>query len=74
MRSHVPIIYLVDSAGVNLALPGRRVSRPVWRVADFLLQLNHAAVSEGPADLGGDGTVHRRRCLSAGAFGCDRHG
>ena len=24
MRSHVPIIYLVDSAGVNLALSGRR--------------------------------------------------
>ena len=33
MRNRLPIVYLVDSAGVNLPLPGRHLSRAVRRGA-----------------------------------------
>ena len=56
------------------SLSGRRVSRSVWRVANLLLQLAHAPISEDSADFGGDGTMHRRRRISAGAFGRHHHG
>ena len=47
MRNRLPIVYLVDSAGVNLPLSGRHLSRPVRRGAHFLLQLADAAQAEG---------------------------
>ena len=43
MRNRLPIVYLVDSAGVNLPLSGRHLSRTVRRCAHLLLQLADAA-------------------------------
>ena len=68
MRSRVPIIYLVDSAGVNLAVSGRSLSWSIRRLANLLLQLDHASLFESAADLGGDGTMHRRWRVPAGAL------
>ena len=74
MRSHVPIIYLVDSAGVNLPYQGGVFPGSVWRVANLLLQLDHAPVSEDSADFRGDGAVHRRRRIPARALRRHRDG
>src|SRR6185437_11501987 len=67
MRSRVPIIYLVDSAGVNLPYQGG-VFPGQYRIANLLLQLDHASLFEGAADLRSDGTMHCRRRLPAGAL------
>ena len=67
MRSRVPIIYLVDSAGVNLPYQGGVFPGPVRRFTNLLLQLDHAPLFESAADLGGDGTMHRGRRVLAGA-------
>ena len=74
MRCRVPIIYLVDSAGVNLPYQGGVFPGPVRRGAHLLLQLDHAPLSAGSADRGGDGAVHRRRRVSAGAVRRDPDG
>ena len=67
MRCRIPIIYLVDSAGREPAVPGRRVPGPVRRGADLLLQLHHAPLPAHSAVRRGDGAVHRRRRVPAGA-------
>ena len=73
MRCRVPIVYLFDSAGVNL--PFRAAFFPVIRRgADFLLQLDHAPLPESSADFSRDGNVRRGRRVSARAFGCDFDG
>jgi len=64
MRSRVPIIYLVDSAGSKSSLSGRRLSRSVRRLSYLLLQLDHAPLSEGAADFCSDGALYCRRRLS----------
>ena len=74
MRSQVPIIYLVDSAGVNLPYQGGVFPGSVRRLAYLLLQLDHATVFEGATDFGCDGTMYRRRCLSACSVGHHHHG
>ena len=65
MRCRIPIIYLVDSAGVNLPYQGGVFPGPVRRGAHLLLQLDHAALSARAADRRRDGTVHRRRRVPA---------
>ena len=65
MRCRIPIIYLVDSAGVNLPYQGGVFPGPVRREPDLLLQLDHAALSAHSAARRGDGAVHRRRRVSA---------
>jgi len=73
MRCRVPIIYLVDSAGVNL--PSKRsVSGAIWRRQNFLLQLCDAAVFENPSTRGSDGPVRGGRGLPSGALRHDHHG
>ena len=42
MRCRIPIIYLVDSAGVNLPYQGGVFPGPVRREPAVLLQLHHA--------------------------------
>ena len=74
MRNRLPIVYLVDSAGINLPYQGRHFPRAIWRGAHFLLQLADAAEAESAADRGGDGHVHRGRRVSAGAFRRHHHG
>ena len=74
MRQRIPIVYLVDSAGRESSLSGRRVPRPVRRRPDLLLQLDHAPLSARAADRRGDGAVHRRRRVPAGALRRDLHG
>jgi acetyl-CoA carboxylase carboxyltransferase component len=74
MRSHVPIIYLVDSAGVNLPYQGGVFPGTIRRFANLLLQLDHAAVSEDSADRSRDGAVYCRRRILARALGRDRDG
>ncbi len=60
--------------GREPSLSGWNFSRPIRGGADFLLQLAHAAQTEDSADFGGDGDVHRWRCLSSGAFRRHHHG
>ena len=74
MRNRLPIVYLVDSAGINLPYQDGIFPGPVRRGADFLLQLADAAEAASAADRGGDGHVHRRRRVSAGAVRRDHHG
>ena len=74
MRNRLPIVYLVDSAGVNLPyqdgiFPGQYGAGRI-----FLLQLADAAQAAHPADCRRDGPVHRRRRLSAGAQRRHHHG
>ena len=74
MRCRIPIVYLVDSAGVNLPYQGGVFPGSVRRGANLLLQLDHAPLSERPADRGGDGAMHRRRRVSARALRRDPDG
>ena len=53
--------------GRQSSLSGRRVSGPVRRRADLLLQLDHAALSPRAADQRRHGKLHRRRRVPAGA-------
>ena len=74
MRCRIPIIYLVDSSGVNLPYQGGVFPGPVRREPVVLLQLDHAPIPAHSAARRGDGTVHRRRRVSAGALRPHRHG
>jgi hypothetical protein len=74
MRQHIPIIYLVDSAGVKPAVPVRRLPRSVRRGAPLLLQQHHAALPPRAADRGRDGELRRRAALTSGALQRDLHG
>ena len=56
------------------AVPGRRVSGPVRRKSNLLLQLGDAPLPAHPADRSGDGSVHRGRRLSTGALRRDPDG
>ena len=56
------------------AVSGRRLPRPVRRGPDLLLQLDHAALPARAADQRGDGELHRRRRVPAGALRRDLHG
>ncbi len=74
MRNRLPIVYLVDSAGVNLPyqdgiFPGQYGAGP-----HLLLQLADAAQAAHSADRRGDGAVHRRRRVPAGAERRHHHG
>ncbi len=68
MRNRLPIVYLVDSAGVNLPYQDGIFPGEYGACADFLLQFADAAQTARPADRGGNGDVYRRRSLSARAF------
>ena len=74
MRNRLPIVYLVDSAGINLPYQDSIFPGPIRRGADFLLQLADAAEAESAADRGGDGHVHRGRRVSARALRRHHHG
>ena len=74
MRCRIPIIYLVDSSGVNLPVPGRRLPRAVRREPAVLLQLDHAEIPTRAAARRGHGAVHRGRRLPARAVRPHRHG
>ena len=74
MRCRIPIVYLVDSSGVNLPYQGGVFPGTVRRESHLLLQLDHAALPAHPAVLRRDGTVHRGRRVPARAVGCDPHG
>ena len=74
MRNRIPIVYLVDSAGVNLPLSGRHLPRPVRRGPHLLLQLADAAEAARAADRRRHGPLHRRRRLSARVERRHRHG
>ena len=74
MRCRVPIIYLVDSAGVNLPYQGGVFPGQYGAARHLLLQLDHAPLPARAADRGGDGAVHRRRRVSAGALRRDPDG
>ena len=65
MRSRVPIIYLVDSAGVNLPYQGGVF--PGQYGASRIFYYNSIM-------RGGNGTVHSRRRLPAGIVGHHHHG
>ena len=74
MRNRLPIVYLVDSAGVNLPyqdgiFPGQYGAGRI-----FLLQLADAPQAAHPADRRRDGAVHRGRRVSAGAQRLHHHG
>ena len=58
----------------QLAVSGRRLSRPVRRGADFLLQLADAALPPRSADRRGDGKLCRGRRVPPRALGRDLHG
>ena len=63
MRNRIPIVYLVDSAGINLPLQDGIFPGQYGAGADLLLQLPHAAEIPHPANRRRDGSVHRRRRL-----------
>ncbi len=74
MRNRVPIIYLVDSAGVNLPYQGGVFPGQYGAGAHLLLQLYNAPLFESSADIGRYGNVRRGRSLFAGSFRCDLDG
>ena len=74
MRCRIPIIYLVDSAGVNLPYQGGVFPGPVRREPHLLLQLDHAALPARAAARRRHGAVHRRRRLPPRALRRDRDG
>ena len=74
MRCRIPIVYLVDSSGVNLPYQGGVFPGPVRREPAVLLQFDHAPIPAHSAARRGDGAVHRRRRVSAGALRPDRDG
>ena len=69
MRSRVPIVYLVDSAGVNLPYQGG-VFRPI-RGASRIFYYNSIMrrYLKVPQTLRGDGALYRRWRLPAGSLG-----
>ena len=74
MRNRLPIVYLVDSAGVNLPLqdgifPGQYGAARIFYYNSLMRRKLHV-----PADRRGDGAVHRGRRVSAGAQRRDLHG
>ena len=70
----LPIVYLVDSAGVNLPYQDGIFPGPVWRRPHLLLQLADAAQAARSADCRRDGPLHRGRRLSARAQRRHHHG
>ena len=74
MRSHVPIIYLVDSAGVNLpyqggVFPGQYGASRIFYYNSIMRR--YLKIPQIPAVMG---PCHCRRRLFARAFGRDRNG
>ena len=74
MRCRIPIIYLVDSAGVNLpyqggVFPGQYGAARIFYYNSIMRRYLHV-----PQIARGDGTVHRRRRVPAGAVRRDLHG
>ena len=67
MRNRLPIVYLVDSAGVNLPLQDGDFPGAVRRGANLLLQLADAPQNAHSSDCGGDGA-----CASPEAPICRR--
>jgi 3-methylcrotonyl-CoA carboxylase beta subunit len=74
MRCRVPIIYLVDSAGVNLPYQGGVFPGQYGASRIFYYNSDHAALPQGAADRRGDGALHRRRRLPPGALRRDPDG
>ena len=74
MRCRIPIIYLVDSSGVNLPYQGGVFPGQYGASRHLLLQLDHAPIPAHSAARRRDGAVHRRRRVSAGALRRHRHG
>ena len=74
MRCRIPIVYLVDSAGVNLPYQGGVFPGQYGASRHLLLQLDHAALPAHSAARRGDGAVHRRRRVPARALRPDRDG
>ena len=74
MRCRIPIVYLVDSAGVNLpyqggVFPGQYGAARIFYYNSIMRRyLRDAAARRG------DGAVHRRRRVPAGAVRRDRDG
>jgi len=64
MRQRIPIVYLVDSAGVNLPYQGR-VFPVSTAPPNLLLQLDHAPLPARAADQRGDGLRRRGAYLPA---------
>ena len=60
MRNRLPIVYLVDSAGVNLPYQDGIFPGAVRRGPHLLLQLAHAPTAAHPADRRRHGAMHRR--------------
>ena len=74
MRNRLPIVYLVDSAGVNLPyqdgiFPGQYGAARIFYYNSLMRRQAARA-----ADRGGDGHVHRGRRVSARALRRDHHG
>ena len=67
MRNRVPIIYLVDSAGVNLPYQGGVFPGQYGAARIFYYNSIMRRYLEGAADRGGNGNVRRRRSIFAGA-------
>ena len=67
MRNRLPIVYLVDSAGVNLPYQDGIFPGQYGAGQNLLLQLDHAPPPAHSSDRGRDGSVHRRRRLFARA-------
>ena len=74
MRCRVPIIYLVDSAGVNLPYQGGVFPGQYGAARLFYYNSIMRRYLRVPQLGGRDGAVHRWRRLSPGAVRRDRHG
>ena len=74
MRQRIPIIYLVDSAGVNLPYQGGVFPGQYGAARIFYYNSLMRRYLQRAADQRRDGKLHRRRRVPAGAVRRDLHG